>query len=59
MRRIIEWLGSLFGGQEKIRIVRVEGKETREARGRTRRLKEAREYKDRLSRTGNKNTNGD
>ena len=54
MRTVIEWIGSFFGKKE-VRVIKIEGKETKEAKGRTQRLKEAREAKEALRRTGNKN----
>ena len=53
MRTVIEWLGNFFG-TKPIRIIKVEGKETKEAKGRTHRLSEARKAKERLTRIGNK-----
>lgn len=57
MRAVVELIGnfiSLITG--KGGVVRIEGKETKEARGRAKRLKEAREAKEKHSRTGNKST---
>jgi hypothetical protein len=52
MRAIFEWVGSWFGGNA--RIIKVEGKETKEAKKRTKRLKAERVVKEERTLVGNK-----
>lgn len=55
MKGLIKWLLDYAATQRELKRIRVEGKRTQEAKGRALRLREAREYKDKVSRTGNKN----
>jgi dsRNA-specific ribonuclease len=56
MKGFIQWLLNTKATGKEFKKVKIEGKETDMAKGRSERLKEAREAKEALKRTGNKNT---
>lgn len=57
LRNILVFLG-IVKGEESVRVVKVEGDQTPPAKGRAKRLKAERQRKDRLTRIGNKDSNG-
>jgi len=54
MKRLIKWVLDYAATQREFKRIKIEGKQTEEAQGRSERLKEAREAKEALRRTGNK-----
>lgn len=56
MLRIIRWFLGLGQYHEEYRKKKIEGKRTPPAKGRAKRLREAREYKESALKVGNRNT---
>lgn len=55
MKRLIKWVLDYAATQREFKRIRIEGKQTEMAKGRSQRIKEAREAKEAYRRTGNKN----
>lgn len=58
MKSIIRWLLDYAAYQREFKRVKIEGKRTDGAKGRSERIKEARAAKEAYRRTGNKNSGG-
>lgn len=55
MKSLIKWVLDYAATQREFKRIKIEGKQTEEAHGRSERLKEARGAKEALRRAGNKN----